>query len=160
MSMHTRLFIPGPVDVAPDVLAKMATPMIGHRTKDASVLQKNIHDKMQKLLYTENTIMLSTSSGSGFMEGAIRSCTRKRAAVFSIGAFGDRWYEMAISNNIVADKFEKQWGEAFTKEEIERVLETGEYDLITITHNETSTGVMNPIEEIAEVIGKYPDIIF
>ncbi len=158
--MHKKLFIPGPVEVRQEVLSQMALPLIGHRGKDASQLQENIINNFKKIFYTNEQILLSTSSGSGLMEGAIRSCTLKKAAVFSIGAFGDRWYEMAISNNIVADKFEKQWGEAFTKEEIERVLETGEYDLITITHNETSTGVMNPIEEIAEVIGKYPDIIF
>lgn len=158
--MHKKLFIPGPVEVRQEVLSQMALPLIGHRGRDASQLQENIINNFKKIFYTNEQILLSTSSGSGLMEGAIRSCTLKKAAVFSIGALGDRWYEMAISNNIVADKFEKQWGEAFTKEEIERVLETGEYDLITITHNETSTGVMNPIEEIAEVIGKYPDIIF
>ncbi len=160
MSMHTRLFIPGPVDVAPDVLAKMATPMIGHRTKDASVLQKNIHDKMQKLLYTENTIMLSTSSGSGFMEGAIRSCTRKRAAVFSIGAFGDRWYKMAVANNVPADKFTVEPGQPTMPEDVEKALATGKYDVVTVTHNETSVGIQNPVEEIAEVMKKYPDVIW
>jgi aspartate aminotransferase-like enzyme len=158
--MKKRLFIPGPVDVAPDVLARMATPMIGHRTNDASVLQKDIHDKMQKLLYTENRIMLSTSSGSGFMEGAIRSCTRKRAAVFSVGAFGNRWFKMAEANGVPADKFEVEWGTPTTPEQVEEVLATGKYDLITITHNETSTGVMNPVEEIAEVMKKYPEVIW
>lgn len=103
--MHKRLFIPGPVDVAEDVLEKMATPMIGHRTKDASILQRSISEKMQKLMYTKNQIMLSTTSGSGLMEGAIRSCTRRRAAVFSVGAFGDRWHKMAEANGVPADKF-------------------------------------------------------
>ena len=68
-----KLFIPGPTNVHPDVLAKMGTPMIGHRTPEASVLQKNISDKLRKLMYTENKIVLSTSSGTGLMEGAIRS---------------------------------------------------------------------------------------
>ena len=63
--MHKSLFIPGPVNVRDDVLQKMATPMIGHRTKDASILQKNISDKLRKLMYTESEILLSTSSGSG-----------------------------------------------------------------------------------------------
>ena len=73
--MHTKLFIPGPVDVREDVLEKMSTPQIGHRTKDASNLQRGISEKMQKLLYTKEMVLLSTSSGSGLMEGAIRSCT-------------------------------------------------------------------------------------
>ncbi|MCT4564216.1 MAG: alanine--glyoxylate aminotransferase family protein [Maledivibacter sp.] len=158
--MHKRLFIPGPVDVAEDVLQKLATPMIGHRTKDASDLQRGIAEKMQKLMYTKNTIMLSTTSGSGLMEGAIRSCTRKRAAVFSVGAFGDRWYKMAEANGVPADKFASEWGKPTTPEMVDEVLATGKYDLITITHNETSTGIMNPVNGIAEVLKKYPDVIF
>ena len=96
--MHKKLFIPGPVEVKQDVLDKMATPLIGHRTKEISELQGNICAKMQKVFYTDNLILLSTSSGSGFMEGAIRSCTAKKAAVFSVGAFGKRWYQMATGN--------------------------------------------------------------
>lgn len=158
--MHKRLFIPGPVDVADDVLQKLATPMIGHRTKDASDLQRNISEKMQKLMYTKNQIMLSTTSGSGLMEGAVRSCTRKRAAIFSVGAFGDRWYKMAEANGVPADKFTSEWGKPTTPEMVDEALSTGKYDLITITHNETSTGIMNPVEGIAEVIKKYPEVIF
>jgi len=158
--MHKRLFIPGPVDVADDVLQKMATPMIGHRTKDATELQRSITEKMRKVMYTENVILLSTSSGSGLMEGAIRSCTRKRAAVFSVGAFGDRWYKMAKANGVPADVFSSELGTPTTPEMVEAALATGKYDLVTITHNETSTGIMNPVEEIAEVIKKYPDVIF
>lgn len=158
--MHKRLFIPGPVEVPQDVLQKMATPMIGHRTKDASNLQRGIAEKMSKLMYTDNTIMLSTSSGSGLMEGAVRSCTRKRAAVFSVGAFGDRWYKMATANGVPADKISSEWGQPTTPEMVDETLATGKYDLITITHNETSTGVMNPVEEIAEVMKKYPDVVY
>lgn len=158
--MHKSLFIPGPVNVRAEVLEKMATPMIGHRTKDASVLQKDISDKMRKLMYTENEILLSTSSGSGLMEGAVRSCTRKKAAVFSVGAFGKRWYEMAVANQVPADLYESEFGQPTTPEMVEAALKTGEYDLITVTHNETSTGVMNPVGEIAKVVKQYPEVIF
>ena len=88
--MHKKLFIPGPVEVREEVLEKMATPMIGHRSKDASQLQRRISDNLRKLFFTNNEILLSTTSGSGLMEGAIRSCTLKKAAVFSVGAFGDK----------------------------------------------------------------------
>ncbi|NLJ72953.1 MAG: alanine--glyoxylate aminotransferase family protein [Syntrophomonadaceae bacterium] len=158
--MHKKLFIPGPVEVKPDVLAKMSTPMIGHRSKDASGLQKRISNKIRQVLYTEEEILLSTSSGSGLMEGAIRSCTMKKAAVFSIGAFGKRWYEMGLANNVATDMFEVPMGKPTPLEQVDEVLETNKYDLITITHNETSTGVMNPLEELAPVIAKYDDIIW
>ncbi|HZH92481.1 MAG TPA: alanine--glyoxylate aminotransferase family protein, partial [Tissierellaceae bacterium] len=146
--MHKKLFIPGPVDVLPEVLEKMATPQIGHRTKEASDLQRGISEKLQKVFYTENQILLSTSSGSGLMEGAIRSFTGKRAAVFSVGAFGDRWYKMATTNNVPADLFKSELGEPTTVQMVDEALATGKYDVITVTHNETSTGVMNPTAEI------------
>ncbi|MCD2348956.1 pyridoxal-phosphate-dependent aminotransferase family protein [Clostridium guangxiense] len=158
--MHKKLFIPGPVEVREDVLEKMATPMIGHRSKEASALQRGISDKLRLVFHTNEEILLSTSSGSGLMEGAIRSCTAKRAAVFSIGAFGKRWYEMALNNNVPADLYEVEWGEALNPQFVDEVLGTGKYDLITITHNETSTGIMNPVEELSKVIKKYPDVVW
>jgi len=158
--MHKRLFIPGPVDVAQDVLEKMATPMIGHRSKEASRIQRQISDYMRVIFNTKEEILLSTTSGSGLMEGAVRSCTAKRAAVFAVGAFGKRWYEMAVANNVPADLYEVEWGTPTTPEQVDEVLATGKYDLITVTHNETSTGVMNPLDEIAKVVKKYPDVVF
>lgn len=159
--MHKKLFIPGPVDVREDVLQRMATPQIGHRSKAASALQRGISEKLQKVFYTNNTIILSTSSGSGLMEAAIRSCTRKRVAVFSVGAFGDRWYKMAKSNAVPADKFSSVAGQPTTVAMVDEALATGKYDVITVTHNETSAGIMNPVAEIGELLkAKYPEVLF
>ena len=94
VSMHKKLFIPGPTEVAPDVLQKMATPMIGHRSKDASALQHEISDKLRKVFHTANPILLSTSSGSGLMEGSIRSLTAKRAS----GVFRRRIRQPLVQN--------------------------------------------------------------
>ena len=158
---HAKLFIPGPVDVADDVLEAMSGPMISHRGKDWTELQKNCAEKIQKLFLTTNPIIFSTSSGSGLMEGSIRSCTAKRAVVFSVGSFGDRWFEMADWNGIPADKVEvPEWGMPTLPEEVDKYLSTGKYDVLTITHNETSTGIMNPVAEIAEVVKKYPNVIW
>jgi aspartate aminotransferase-like enzyme len=159
--MHKKLFIPGPVDVREDVLQKMATQQIGHRTKEASALQRGITEKMRKVMYTENPILLSTSSGSGLMEGAIRCCTRKKAAVFSVGAFGDRWFKMAKANGVPADKFSSVPGQPTTVEMVDEALATGNYDVITVTHNETSAGIMNPVAEIGALLkSKYPEVLF
>jgi predicted phosphoserine aminotransferase len=155
-----KLFIPGPTIVHPDVLAKMATPMIGHRTQEATELQKNISDKLRQLMFTGNKIVLSTSSGTGLMEGAIRSLTQKKAIVFSTGAFGKRWHELALLNGIDADLHEEESGHAVMPETVDRYLMTGNYDTMAITHSETSTGVMNPIEAIAEIMKKYPKVIW
>lgn len=158
--MHKKLFIPGPVDVRPDVLAQMSGPMISHRGKAATQLQKSISQNLQKVFQTKNTIVLSTTSGSGLMESAIRCCTAKKAAVFSVGAFGDRWFKMATGNGVAADKFRVDDGRATLPQQVDDVLKTGEYDLITVTHNETSSGVMTPVAEIGKIVAKYPDVIF
>ncbi|HDS02516.1 MAG TPA: alanine--glyoxylate aminotransferase family protein [Firmicutes bacterium] len=155
-----KLFIPGPVDVADDVLAAMSHHMISHRVPECAELQGRCAEKMQKLMFTKNPIIFSTSSGTGLMESSIRSCTKKRAVVFSVGAFGNRWFEIAQGNNVPADKHEVEWGTPNTPELVDQYLSTGKYDVIALTHNETSTGIMNPVYEIAEVMKKYPDVVW
>ncbi len=158
--MKLKLFIPGPVDVDQEILDKLATPQIAHRSKTATELQKGISEKLQKLMYTDDLIILSTSSGSGIMEMAIKSCTKKRAAVFSVGAFGDRWYKMAVTNGIPADRFASEPGYPTTPEMVEEALKTGLYDVVTVTHNETTSSIMNPVYEIGQVVAKYPDVLY
>lgn len=158
--MSLKLFIPGPVDVSQDVLDKLATEQIAHRSKTATELQERISLKLQQLMYTDNTIILSTSSGTGIMEMAVRSCTKKRAAVFSVGAFGNRWFEIAQANHVPSDLFKSEPGMPTTPEMVEEALKTGLYDVVTVTHNETSSGIMNPVYEIGQVIAKYPDVIY
>lgn len=155
-----KLFIPGPTWVHPDVLTKMGTPMMGHRTKEASELQRRITEKMQRLMFTKNKILLSTSSGTGLMEGAIRCSTLKKAIVFSVGAFGKRWWELAKLNGIDADLHEETPGQPTLPATVEHYLKTGNYDTVAITHNETSTGIMNPIEAISEVMRRYPEVVW
>ena len=59
-----------------------------------------------------------------------------------------------------ADKHEAEWGQGITPEVVDQYLSTGKYDCATLTHSETSTGVMNPLEELAPVFRKYPDIVW
>ncbi|MCD8283338.1 MAG: alanine--glyoxylate aminotransferase family protein [Opitutae bacterium] len=158
--MATKLYIPGPTEVLPEILAEMSRPMMGHRSKAASELQRRISNNLRRILLTENEILLSTSSGTGLMEGAVRSCTAKRAAIFSVGAFGKKWFKIARGNGVESDLIESEFGQPTTPEMVDAALSTGKYDTICVTHNETSTGVQNPVEEIAEVLKKYPDVVW
>ncbi|MCC3863671.1 alanine--glyoxylate aminotransferase family protein [Terrisporobacter petrolearius] len=158
--MSKKLFIPGPIDVNEDVLAQMANQVISHRGSEASALQEAITQNIQDLFYTKNNILLSTSSGSGLMEGSIRSCTLKRAAVLSCGSFGDRWYKVGVLNGVPADLFKVELGKAIEPEMVDKVLSTNKYDTVMVTHNETSSGIANPIKEIGEVVKKYDDIVY
>jgi len=157
--MHKKLFIPGPIEVAPEILNAMATPMIGHRMPEYARLHKGVTDKLKKLLFTEDRVFLSTSSAFGAMEGAVRNLVGKRCANFCNGAFADKWHKVTLSCGKEADPFQVEWGQPITPELVDSALSTGKYDAITLIHNETSTGVMSPLPEIAEVLKKYPDVV-
>lgn len=158
--MHKKLFIPGPTEVRPEILQEMARPMIGHRMKEFSTLLMDVTPKVQRLLYTKNHLFMSTSSSTGMMEGAVRNCVAKRCLNCVCGAFSQRWHEITLANGKEADPLEVEWGRANLPETIDERLATGKYDAITVVHNESSTGVMNPLAGIAEVMRKYPDVIF
>lgn len=90
----------------------MSGPMMGHRSKAASALQRRISNNLRRILLTEQEILLSTSSGTGLMEGSVRSCTAKRAAIFSVGAFGDKWYKIGYGQRRALRYFQERTGAA------------------------------------------------
>jgi len=158
--MHKKLYIPGPVEVSRDVLEAMAAPMIGHRMKEYAEVHRRVTTGLKALLGTSDPVFLSTSSAFGVMEGAVRNLVQKRCANFGNGAFSNKWHDVTRRCGLEADAFKAEWGEPVTAEMVDRALATGRYDAMTVVHNETSTGVMSPLEEIAEVMRKYPDVSF
>lgn len=157
--MHKKLFIPGPVEVVKEVRDAMAVEMIGHRFPEFSDLYNDVVPKLQKALYTDNRVFLVTASATGCMEATTKNFSRKKILSAMCGAFSDRWNDIALSNGKEADQLKVEWGKAIKPEMVDEQLSTGNYDLLTLVLNETSTGVYNPIEEIAEVVKKYPDVI-
>lgn len=158
--MYKKLFIPGPTHVREEILAAQTTLMIGHRSKDYSDLQAAVTPKLQKLLYTQQPVFIYASSGTGLMEGSLRQAVLKRALVTVCGAFSKRWFDVAKANGIPADSLEIEMGQGFTPEMIDAALRADDYDVLTLTFNETSTGVMNPLQEIATMVReKYPDVL-
>ena len=157
---YKKLFIPGPTEVRKEILKEMSKPMIGHRSKDFNKLFDEVVPKVNRLFYTKNKIFLSTSSSTGLMEAAIRNCVKKRCLNLMCGAFSDRWYQITVLNGKETDKLEVTWGRAVKPDMIEEKLNTGLYDSVTLVHNETSTGVMNPIKPISKVMKKYPNVMF
>ncbi len=160
MAIHKKLFIPGPVEVSQDTLQATAAPMIGHRDKAYAELHGSAVSKLRKVLYTEGDVFLFTSSATGVMEGVVRNLCAKRTLTAVLGAFSERWHDIALANGKEADRLEVEWGKAIKPEMVDKALGTGKYDLFCMVHNETSTGAMNPIEEIAAVMRKHPDVLF
>lgn len=158
--MYKKLFIPGPSHVREEVLQAQAAPMIGHRAKEYSDLQAEVTPKLQEMLYTKQRVYLFASSSTGVMEGSIRQASKKRMLVTVCGAFSKRWYEIVVDNGVPCDKLQVDPGQAITTELVDEALSKGDYDAITLTMNETATGIMNPLEETAAMIrAKYPEVV-
>jgi predicted phosphoserine aminotransferase len=146
------MFIPGPVDVNPKILEAQAQPMLPHRSPEFERIFKRASQKAQTLFYTSARVFLFASSGTGLQEAAVRNLSRGRLLSLSNGAFGERWHQVALSNGVQADKLEADWGKPFSLEKIAEAAGSQKYDALTVVHNETSTGMENPVKEIADVV--------
>ena len=157
-----RLFIPGPVKVDDDVLQQLARPTLGHRGKEYSQLQGETVEMLKKILFTDQNVFLSTSSGSGIWEAAIRNCIAPDETVLATccGAFSDKWAEVVAMCGRNVDELKVEWGQPITPELIDEKLATGKYAAITLVYNETSTGLTNPVYDISKMMKeKYPDVL-
>ena len=154
------MFVPGPVDVAPEVLQQQTKPMMPHRSKDFEEIFRRSAEKARQVFFTDARVFIMTNSGSGAQEAAVRNLAKERVLSCVCGAFSKRWNLVATANGKVTDKIEVPMGQAITPEMVEEALQKENYDLITVVHNETSTGVMNPVKEIAEVVHRVsPDTL-
>ncbi len=158
MVPHDKLFTPGPVEVSEKTLAAFARPMIGHRGEAFKDLYREVHPGLQELFGTKQPVFLSTSSAWGVMEAAIRNLVRERVLCCMCGAFSDKWLDVARRCGKEAEPLQVAWGEAIDHKAIDAQLATGKFDAVTLIHNETSTGVMNPLPEICCTLAKYPEV--
>ncbi len=159
--MHKRLFIPGPTEVPAEVLEQQAKPLIGHRPKEFTELYTGIIDKLQKFHSTEQWVTVLTASGTIFMDITGRALVKEKALCCVNGAFSKRCAETIRDCGKEIDILDVDWGYAIKPEMILEKLASGNYDTLSICHNETSTGVRNPIYEIGKAVKKeYPDIMY
>ena len=154
-----KLYNPGPINVSEDTFSAMAAPMIGHRGNDFVKLYEDIPPNLQTLFGTEGPVYLSTSSAWGVMEAAVRNLTQKKVLNCCNGAFSDKWLNVSERCGLEAEALRAEWGSPISPSSLNEALSKGEFDLVTLVHNETSTGVMNPLNEIAEVVSQYPDVL-
>ncbi|MCO6450396.1 MAG: alanine--glyoxylate aminotransferase family protein [Caldilineales bacterium] len=159
---HPRLYIPGPTEVAPDVLAAQTRPLVGHRSAEFSDLFYGIAAKLKCILQTEQNVFILTASGSGLQEAAVRNAVRPGRKILNVaaGAFGDRWQKIAVGNGCESVRVDLDWGQPVRPEDVDRHLAAGGFDAVTIVHNETSTAVMSDVAAIAELVrARYPDVL-
>lgn len=149
--MH-RMFVPGPVDVADEVLQAQAAPMLPHRSKEFEAIYRRASEKAQQLFLTQYRVFLTASSGTGLQEAAIRNFIDKKVLSCVNGAFADRWHEVAAANGKETEKLAFEWDQPVAPERVAEAVQRGGFEAVTVVHNETSTGLVNPVREIAAAV--------
>ena len=147
-----RFFLPGPTEVRREVLEAMLGPMMGHRTPEMEALMERIQPGLRHTFRTERPVYVAPASGTGMMEMAIRNVARERVLALVNGAFSERFAKIAEQAGVRTDRLEVEWGEYHSPDRLDEALRDGDYDTVTICHSETSTGVLNPIRELAAVV--------
>ena len=157
--MSYKLFIPGPIAVSEKTLRAMAQPMIGHRSTDFVALYQSIQPDLQALFYTRDPVYISTSSAWGVMEGSLRNVVKKKVLCCMNGAFSDKWLDVAQRCGLAAGALKAEWGQPVDPAALRAALATGQYDALTLIHNETSCGCQSDLAALMAVIREFPDVI-
>ena len=159
MSSHIKLFSPGPVEVSEKTLQAFRKPMIGHRGNDFKKLYASVQPGLQQLFGTTRPVYISTSSSWGVMEGSLRNLVKGKILNCMNGAFSDKWNDVSKRCGYEADKLQVEWGKPIDPELLKARLEKGDIDVVTLIHNETSTGCMSPLKELTDVLKQFPEVL-
>ncbi len=151
------LMIPGPTPVPDAVLESVARHPIGHRTPEFSKVVQDVIQDLKWLGQTENDVFVLTASGTGGMEAAIANTISPGDKVLSLicGVFGERWAKVSEAFGAEVERFNVEPGAAIDVKAVEQKLASTKFKAVTITHNETSTGVINDLQAIVAVAKKH-----
>src|SRR5512139_1002769 len=156
------LFSPGPTMLPPEVLLKMAEPIIHHREPEFEKIFAEIQEGLKYLFQTKNEVLIFTSSGTGAMEGAVSNILSKgdKAIVVRGGKFGERWGEICKAYGVEFVPIDVGWGKAVDPIQIQKALDSNPSIRAVYTQaSETSTGVRHPVKEIAEIVSKFKETV-
>jgi aspartate aminotransferase-like enzyme len=158
--MEQNLRTPGPIPISRDVREAQAQPMIDHRGTEFAEMLREISGGIAELIGTRHEVLLLTGSGSGALEAAIVNTLSPddRVLAVTIGAFGDRFAKIAGAFGAHVDRLEVEWGTAADPAVLARRLRGADapYRAVLLTHNETSTGVVNPLADLAAAVHEAP----
>jgi aspartate aminotransferase-like enzyme len=150
-----NLRTPGPTPCPPAVLAAMARPMIDHRGPEAAALIARLTERLRRAFQTEHDVVILTASGTGGLEAAVVNTLSPgdRVLAVSVGVFGERFAAIARAYGAEVATLSFAPGHAADPDAVARALAADPgIKAVLVTHNETSTGVTNPLAEIARVV--------
>src|SRR3990172_1628464 len=156
------LFSPGPTMLPPEVLLRMAEPVMHHREPEFEKIYAELREGLKYLFQTKNEVLIFTSSGTGAMEGAVSNILSKgdKALVIRGGKFGERWGEICKAYGIEFIPIDVEWGKAVDPQRIKKALESDMSIRVVYTQaSETSTGVKHPVKELADIVKKFENAV-
>jgi len=161
MQPFPKLFIPGPTFVPNQVMESLNTPQIGHRTPEFSELMSIVVQGVQKVLYTNSHVYLASHPATGLWEMGICNSVQKGILHAVNGSFSSKWATVSKECGCEIGVLDYEWGKGVKAADVDQHLSSGKYDVFAMVHNETSTGVLSPLDPIAEMLkSKYPDVIW
>ena len=153
------MFIPGPTEVFSHVRDVMSRPIVSHRGPEIAEVTSRVFDNLRRLFRTENECYVATSAATGLMEGAVRNLVREKMLCVVCGAFSERQQKVAEKCGKTVDTIDVDWGRAVDLERLEAKLAEGGFDVVACVFSETSTGILNPIREVGEIVAKFDDVM-
>ncbi|WP_100012019.1 pyridoxal-phosphate-dependent aminotransferase family protein [Lentibacillus sediminis] len=163
LSEQQILRIPGPSPIPPSVQRAMSQPMIGHRGQETKELLQRIKPKLKPIFGTEQEVLILTGSGTAGLETAVANTVKPGDEVLVIitGAFGDRFAKICNEYQLKTHRLDIPWGEAVLPETVQEYMEKHpNLKAVFVTFCETSTGVVNPVQELAKRVHTYSDALF
>ncbi|GGE40568.1 aminotransferase [Pullulanibacillus camelliae] len=153
---------PGPTPIPESIQHAMSQPMIGHRGSAFSDLYKDVTRRLQPVFGTKQEVFVLTGSGTSALETAVVNSTQPgdEVAVIVTGAFGARFADICEAFDLVVHRLDIEWGKACDPEVLRQFISSkSELKAVFMTHCETSTGVLNPIAQLADVIHEASDAL-
>jgi aspartate aminotransferase-like enzyme len=156
-----NLRIPGPTPVPREVAEAGAADMINHRGPEFAEILARVTEGAKRVYQTSNDVLILTTSGSGGMEAAVVNHVSPgdKVLVVTIGVFGKRFLEIVNTYGGEPTELAFDFGTAVDVARLDEALAADDYQAVLVTHNETSTGVTNPLKEIAEVVRKHDKLL-
>lgn len=160
--MKRYLLAPGPTTIPPEVLLKMAEPILHHRNPLFEEVVAEVRENLKYLFGTKNEVLIFASSGTGAMEGAITNMLSPgdKAICIRSGKFGERWGNICKAYGVEAINIELPWGDDLDPGLVEKTIKANPgVKGVYMQATETSTGVMFPVKQVADIVKNYPDIL-
>ncbi|HEU5170578.1 MAG TPA: alanine--glyoxylate aminotransferase family protein [Gemmatimonadales bacterium] len=159
MTGFGRAFLPGPVEVHPDVLAALGRPMISPWSDEARALLHGLQPGLRRLFRTGSPVLLAASSATGFLEAAIRNVVTRRVLVLSGGFFGEWVAGVAEACGKEVVRLCVPTGRVVEPDHLARFLGGPPVDAVALVHSDTSTGALAPLADLARVVRERSDAL-